>query len=279
MQGETVVITGATSGLGEAAALEFARRGARIVLVARDGVRADATMAKLKAAGPRVEHKAHLAAFSSIKDMKRVGAEIAAQEPRINVLANNAGALLAKRITTDEGLESTFAVNHMAYFVLTAALLETLRATPGARIINTASSAHSFVRKLDFDDLNSERMGVMYAYGLSKLCNILFTRELAKRLEGSGVTANCFHPGFVASRFGSGNGLLSPLIDFGKNFGAISSEKGADTLIWLATSEQGGKDSGGYYIRRKRAIPSAEAQSDSNAKKLWEISEQLMAQA
>ncbi len=279
MQGKIVVITGATSGLGESAAITFARQGARIVTIARDQQRLDASMAKIRAAGPGVEHKAHIADFSSIADMQRVGALIAAEEPRIDVLANNAGAMLSQRVTTIDGLELTFAVNHMAYFVLTNALLENLKRTPGARIINTASSAHAFVRKLDFDDLDSKRDGVMAAYGLSKLCNMLHANELARRLEGTGVVANSFHPGVVNTRFGQGNGLIGHLIGIWNNFAAITPEQGADTLVWLATSEAGGRESGGYFSKRKRVTPSAAARDPENARRLWEVSEQIVARA
>lgn len=278
MQNKTVVITGATSGLGEAAALNLAKQGARIVFVARDKTRADATLAKLKSAASSQNHKAHLADFSSIADIKRIGAVIAAEEPRIDILFNNAGALLTKRVTTEDGLELTFAVNHMAYFVLTQALLANIIRTPGARIVSTASSAHA-AAKLDFDDLQSERIGIPRAYGLSKLCNILFTRELARRLAGTGVVANCFHPGFVASRFGGGNGWLTGLFAILKPFGAVSNEQGADTGVWLASSPETANVTGGYYARRKLTEPTAEGRNDANAKKLWDVSEAIAARA
>lgn len=275
MQGKTIVFTGATSGLGEAAALNLAQQGARIVLIARDQKRADETLAKLKAAAPGAAHKAYIADFSRLADMKRAGALIASEEPQIDVLANNAGAIFSQRQITADGLEMTFAVNHMAHFVLTNALLNTLKATPGARIINTGSSAHG-PAKLDLDDLSSERAGILRAYGLSKLCNMLHARELARRLEGTSVTANSFHPGFVASRFGDNTGLLGFLIGIGKNFRAISNEEGADTLIWLASSTEGGQERGGYFVRRKRAPASAEF-NDINARKLWDASEAIAA--
>src|SRR5262249_28260121 len=150
--------------------------------------------------------------LSTIAETKRVGAAIAAAEPQIDVLANNAGAVFQSRTETADGLERTFAVNHMAYFVLTNALLPNLKATPGARIVSTASRAHEFGGPLDFDDLQIKRnYGMMRAYGRSKLANILFTRSLAKRLDGTGVVANCFHPGFVASNFATNNGPLAQL--------------------------------------------------------------------
>ena len=277
MRDKTVVITGATSGLGEAAALNLAAQGARIVLVARDKARADATLATLKITAPALDHKVHIANFSSIKDMKRAGAEIAAQEPRVDVLFNNAGGILNKRTVTPDGLEMTFAINHMAYFMLTSALLPNLTRTPGARIINTASSSHHIVKKLDFDDLTTARKNLFYAYGVSKLCNILYTRELARRLAGVGIVANCFCPGFVASRFGSGMGWLSPLVQLGKSVAAVSTEEGADTGVWLASSAEAATLTGGHYMKRQRAPITPAAQSDANAAKLWELSEAIAA--
>jgi NAD(P)-dependent dehydrogenase (short-subunit alcohol dehydrogenase family) len=201
MRGKTVVITGGTSGIGEVAAVALAKMGARIVLVARDKSRGDATLARLRDSAPGIAHSVHFADLLRLAEMKRVAAQIADHESRIDVLINNAGALFGKRRLTEDGLEYTFALNHMAYFVMTAGLRERLLASGPARIINTASAAHQGAT-LDFDDLQSAKsFRATKAYGRSKLCNILFTRELARRLHGTGVTANCLHPGFVATRF------------------------------------------------------------------------------
>jgi NAD(P)-dependent dehydrogenase (short-subunit alcohol dehydrogenase family) len=202
MRGKTLVITGGTSGIGEVAAVALAKMGARIVLVARDKARGDATLARLRATAPGVAHSLHFADLLRLVEMKRVAAQIADHEPRIDILINNAGALFATRQLTEDGLERTFALNHMAYFVMTEGLRERLTAPDPARIINTASAAHQGAT-LDFDDLQSAKtFGAMKTYGRSKLCNILFTRELARRLRGTGITANCLHPGFVSTRFG-----------------------------------------------------------------------------
>src|SRR5262249_2643970 len=177
--GKVVVITGATSGIGQIAAIWLAALGARIVLVARNRERADATLAGLREAGPNVTHRAHIADLSILDEMKRVGREIAAAEPRIDVLINNAGNRFPGRQVTPDGLERTFATNHMAYFVLTDELRERLVASAPARVVNTASAAH-VGHALDFDDLQlTKKYRVMTAYGRSKLANILFTRELA----------------------------------------------------------------------------------------------------
>ncbi len=202
MEGKTVIITGATSGIGEVAAIRLAEKGARIVFTARDRKRADDTLAKLRQASPGVGHGVHMAELSTLAEMKRVGAELA-REPRIDVLVNNAGALFNTRHDTGDGLELTFALNHMAYFVITNILLPHLK--PGARIVTTASNAHRGA-KLDFSDLQSKKgYSGFPVYSRSKLANILFNRELARRAP-AGVTANALHSGFVATRFGDHSG-------------------------------------------------------------------------
>ncbi|MEI9886671.1 MAG: SDR family oxidoreductase [Rhizomicrobium sp.] len=276
MQGKTVVVTGGTSGIGEVAAVALAGQGARIVLIARDRARADATLAKLRAANPSAAHTAHLADLSAIAEMKRVASEVAAAEPRIDVLINNAGAVFTTRQESVDGLEMTFAVNHLAYFVVTNILLPNLKATPGARIVSTASMAHSSGR-IDFDDLQLRKgYGTFRAYGTSKLMNILFTRELARRLEGSGVTANSLHPGGVATRFGSNNsGWLAVLFKVAISVAGISPEKGAQTIIHLASSPDVATISGEYFYKCKVEEPSRAAQDDDAAQRLWEASRQL----
>ena len=274
MAAKTIVITGGTSGIGEVAAIELARQGARIVLIARDAKRSDATLAALRKANASVDHKVHIAELSRLSEMKRVAGEIAASEPQIDVLINNAGALFNTRQVTEDGLEMTFATNHMAYFVVTDLLLPVLKS--GARIVSTASDAHRGA-KLDFSDLQSERKYSGFAvYGRSKLCNILFNRELARRLQGSGITANCLHPGFVATRFGDNSGgIFQTLIKLGKPIGAISPEEGAKTIVYLAASPDVEGRSGGYYYKNKIATPTREAQNDTDAKRLWDISAKL----
>jgi NAD(P)-dependent dehydrogenase (short-subunit alcohol dehydrogenase family) len=194
MEGKTVVITGGTSGIGQVAAETLAKMGARIILIARDKSRTDATLARLSSVGPGIAHCAFFADLTRLAEMKRVAAQIVDQELVIDVLINNAGAVFSRRRLTEDGIEYTFALNHIAYFVVTEGLRERLLAAKTARIINTASAAHQGA-SLDFDDLQSEKsFGAIKAYGRSKLCNILFTRELARRLRGTGVTANCLHP-------------------------------------------------------------------------------------
>jgi len=269
MQGKVVVITGATSGIGQVAAERLAGMGARIVLVARDKGRGEAALARLRERAPGAAHSIHYADLSRLAEMKRVAAEIAAAEPRIDALINNAGALFSSRHITKDGLELTFALNHMAYFVLTHGLSERLRASAPARVVNTASDAHKRAG-LDLDDLQSANgYSGFKAYGRSKLWNILYTRELARRLAGEGVTANCLHPGFVATRFGDqSGGLLSAVVRMAKLF-AISPEEGAETLVYLTSSPEVAHVSGAYFYRCRAAAPTKEAQDDAAAKRLW----------
>jgi NAD(P)-dependent dehydrogenase (short-subunit alcohol dehydrogenase family) len=277
MQGKTVVATGATSGIGEVAVVALARLGARIVFIARDAKRAEATLAKLEQVAPGRGHRAHIADLSLIAETKRVGAEIAASEARIDVLINNAGAIFSDRRVTAEGLELTFALNHMAYFTLTKVLRDRLVGSTPARVVSTASTAH-YGAKLDFDDLQCAKgYSAWKAYNRSKLANILFTRELAKRLSGTGVTANCLHPGVVASRFGeAAGGWTARLIPFVKRF-AVSPEQGADTIVYLASSPEVASVSGQYFAKRKVKTPSRAARDDQTAARLWERSEAIMA--
>jgi len=275
MKGKTVVITGGTSGIGEVAALELAQMGARIVLVGRDKPRAQTTLARLRERGPGLAHTVHYADLTRLAEMKRVAAQIAGAEARIDVLINNAGAMFAARRVTEDGLERTFALNHMAYFVVTAGLRGRLTASAGARIVNTASDAHRGA-VLDFDNLQSEKgFGAMQAYGRSKLCNILFTRELARRLHGTGVTANCLHPGFVATRFGDqSGGLISHMVWLAKYF-AIPPTEGAKTVVYLASSPEADGVSGKYFYKCRATTPSPAAEDDQTASALWERSVEL----
>ena len=274
MKGKTVIITGGTSGIGAVAAERLAAMGARIVLVARDRLRAEPTLTRLCEANSDAAHTVHYADLSRLPEMKRVSAEIAAAEPNIDVLINNAGAMFGTRQVTADGLEMTFALNHMAYFVVTKLLLGRLR--PGARIVSTSSDAHQYGR-IDFNDLQSEQnYKGMRAYGTSKLCNILFTRALARRLEGTGITANCLHPGFVDTRFGDNNqGLLGFGFGLAKRIAAITPEKGARTIVYLASSDEVAGKSGGYYYKCAPATPAETARSDGDAERLWEISEKI----
>jgi NAD(P)-dependent dehydrogenase (short-subunit alcohol dehydrogenase family) len=275
MQGKTVVITGATSGIGAVTATTLARQGAKIVFIARDRARGEKMLQQLRAISPGAGHLLHCADLSVMSEMKRVAGVVANSEKKIDVLVNNAGAVFSKRELTSEGLEKTFATNHMAYFVVTAVLLERLKATPGARIVSTASDAYKTAR-LNFNDLQSSHgYGAFGMYGRSKLMNVLFTRQLARRLAGTGVTANCHHPGFVATRFGdSGSGFMNFLLQTSKRF-ALSPEQGAQTMLYLASSPEVAKVSATYFYKCKPAKLMRQARNDANAQRLWDVSAQL----
>ncbi len=215
-----------------------------------------------------------------MREAKRVGGEIAAAESRVDALVNNAGATFAERRVTGEGLENTFALNHMSYFVVTAMLLDRLKAAPSARIVSTASQAHRGVN-LDFEDMQSaKRYSGWRAYQRSKLANVLFTRELARRLRGANVTANCLHPGVVASRFADeAGGWTAPVFSIAKRLIGVTPEEGADTLVYLVTSPDVAGVSGEYFAKRKIARVSGAAQDVEAARRLWEMSERLAMQS
>jgi NAD(P)-dependent dehydrogenase (short-subunit alcohol dehydrogenase family) len=235
-------------------------------------LRGDTTLARLRNQAPNLDHAMYIADLSRLSEIKRIAMQVATKEPPIDVLINNAGALFATRRLTEDGLESTFALNHMAYFVLTANLRERLLAARAARVVNTASASHNGAT-LDFDDLQSaKRFGGLKAYGRSKLCNILFTRELAWRFRNTGVTANCLHPGFVATRFADqSGGLISHFTRFAKLF-AISPVKGAETIIYLASSPDLAEVTGQYFYNCRPIAPSSAAQDERSALLLWQHS-------
>src|SRR5437667_7366316 len=233
--GKRVVITGATNGIGLAAAVELARRGAQLTLVARSESRAADVVRRIQAERADAQVDVLLADLASQASIRRLASEALATYPSIQVLINNAGAIYARQQLSPDRIELTWAVNHLAPFLLTTLLLDRLKTSAPARIVTTSSGAHQGAR-IPFDDLNAERSwsgSGFRRYGETKLANILFTAELARRLEGTGVTANSFHPGFVASNFNRENG---PLMRIGMALSrpfARSAQKGAETLIWL----------------------------------------------
>jgi NAD(P)-dependent dehydrogenase (short-subunit alcohol dehydrogenase family) len=268
--GKRVLITGATNGIGLAAARELARRGAHLAIVARDEAKGAATAAQLPG-----ETDVLYADLSEQTSVRKLASEALERYPRIHVLVNNAGAIFEQRERTADGIERTWALNHLAPFLLTNLLLERLKQSAPARVITTASDAHKGA-KVPFDDLDAERRYNARGYGRygeTKLANILFTKELARRLEGGGVTANCFHPGLVATGFNRNNGLLMRAsMALVKPF-SRDAEKGAETLVWLADADDV-PGSGGYFVDMKIATPTREAQDMDAAGRLWEISEE-----
>ena len=273
MKGKVCVVTGATSGIGKAAAAALARLGATVVLVGRDRGRTEAAAAEIgpaSASPPRAE----VADLASLEQVRGLAGRLAGLE-RIDVLINNAGLVLGERRITPDGFEHVFALNHLAPFLLTNLLLPKLAASAPARVVTVTSDAHSAAR-LDLNDPNLERGWDSWrSYANSKLANILFTRELARRLDGTGVTASCAHPGVVRTGFGrESRPLLRLGITIARPFMA-SPERGADTIVYLASSPDVAGQTGGYYVKRQRREPSAAARDDAAAGKLWEISEKL----
>lgn len=275
--GKRVLITGATGGIGLAAARDLARRGAKLAIVARSEPRAGEAVRQIKAAsGTDGEVDVLLADLASQASIRGLAAEALERYSRLEVLVNNAGAVNSQRRITEDGIELTWAVNHVAPFLLTTLLLDRIRASAPARIVTTSSAAH-LRAQIPFDDMSGERTYGPFGFGRysqTKLANILFTLELARRLEGTGVTANCFHPGFVASGFNRNNGALMTFgMAIARPFGR-SSEKGAETLVWLVDAPEVAGESGGYFMDRRRIPPSAAGQDGEAARRLWAVSEE-----
>lgn len=277
MSGKTVLITGATSGIGEVAARELAAKGAKVVLVGRSAAKCEATAAMIRQAtgNPAVEFL--VADLSSQAEVRRLAAEIKTRYPRIDVLVNNAGAMISPRRESADGIEMTWALNHLGYFLLTDLLLDTLKASAPSRVVSVASDAHRMASGIDWDDVEGKKSySAWRAYSQSKLANVLFTRELARRLEGSGVTANCLHPGFVATNFAAGRGLTFRIFQVGAKLFAITPEEGAKTTVYLASSPEVEGASGGYYSKCKLVTPTAAARDDEAARRLWDLSEAMV---
>jgi retinol dehydrogenase 12 len=266
-----VVITGATRGIGQAAAVELAGQGAEVALVGRDPERVRAVAAEARATSGGAPVHEHVADLMLMSEVRALAAELLERHGHIDVLANNAGALFASRRETSEGFERTFALNHLSPFLLTNLLLERLA---GGRVITTSSDAHTAGR-LDLEDLQSTGgYAAMRVYGTSKLCNIMFTRELATRAPE--LHANCFHPGVVRTGFGKNeNGLWKLLTTIGAPF-FRSPARGARSLVWLATSDQAASLTGEYVQDEKVHSPSAQAQDATLAEGLWERSAELV---
>jgi len=279
IEGKQVLITGASRGIGMATALGLAKMGANLSLLVRDRSRGEKVVEEIRALGAKGKVDLFVADLSSMKDVRRVADEYRSKHDRLDVLINNAGAINMDQEKTADGYERTFATNHLAYFLLTDLLLDLLKKSAPARIVNVASEAHRQAAGVDFDDPMFEKRsyGGFAAYGQSKLANILFTRELAKKLEGSGVTANALHPGVIASGFGRNNkgvfgfimrNLAGPFLG--------SEEAGARTSVYLATSPDVEGKTGLYFKSSREATPTRAARDDAAAAKLWELSERLV---
>lgn len=277
MQGKTVLVTGATQGIGYEAARAIARMGARVILTARDRTRGERAASTISAeAGASVELV--LCDLSSMASIRAAAAEVRERATQLHVLLNNAGALYLERRESVDGLELTFATNHLGYFLLTRLLQDLLEQSAPARIVNVASAAHRVARRgPSFDDLERRRgYSGFRVYGETKLMNILFTRELARRLAGTRVTANSLHPGVIASGFGTNNrGVLGWLMRHATRYIFATPEEGAATSIYLCTSPEVEGVTGKYFASCREVRPRPQAEDDQAARRLWELSERL----
>ncbi len=281
MKGKTVVVTGGNSGIGFETAAALASMGARVLVTARN---ADKGRVAVSAIAQRLggEGQVQLVVFdlADLASVRQGAAEILEQAPRLDVLVNNAGLVLTERAETVDGYEATFATNHLGPFLLTNLLLDRITASAPARIVNVASTAHNAARRgMPFDDLQSKkRYRAMQVYGESKLANILFTLELARRLEGTGVTANSLHPGTVRTGYG-GDGDARGFLGFGIKLASpffLSPAKGARTSVYLASSPDVEGVSGQYFVKCKPRQPRRWAQDAEAARRLWQVSEELV---
>ena len=263
IEGKTIVITGASSGIGAAAARRLADMGATVAVVGRDAERTRSVAGECLGRG-----RAFVADFSSLDSVAALAAELGDAYPVIDVLANNAGFIAAKRALTVDGIESTIAVNHVAAFLLTRLLDANLKASPQARVVTTSSAAHRTGR-LDRVFDSTARWSSWAAYGNSKLANIAFTTELDRRMQGTTVSANCFHPGLVRTGFGRDKGLLSLAISATGGLGMVSPEQGADTLVFLAAEDEPARVHGRYWVRRRPHQSANAGRDPKTIERLW----------
>lgn len=279
LAGKTILITGATRGIGLAAADALARMGASIIVHGRSTERVDETLAALAKAAPDSTSEGIVADLGSLDEVRALAAEVSARRDRLDVLINNAGLTTLQREETVDGLERQFAVNHLAPFLLTSLLLDKLRVSTPARIVNVSSNAH-FRAAFDIDDLNwvRRRYSALGAYGATKLANIMFTRELARKLDGTGITVNCLHPGVVATHIFAGLGILGALFGVLSKPFLLNPVQGARTTVHLASAEAVAETSGLFFNRSEPAETSRLARDDTLARHLWQISEQLVGQ-
>ena len=276
MRGKNVVITGATSGIGLEAAVGLARDGARVVLVGRNPGKTAAVVAEVRKRSGSAAVESLLCDFSSQESIRKLAGDLRARCEKIDVLVNNAGGVYSRRTLTGDRIESTFAVNHLGYFLLTNLLTDLLVKSAPARVVNVASAAH-YRGTLDFDDLGFERgYQLMKAYSRSKLANVLFTRELARRLSGTGVTVNALHPGTVATGIWNAAPLwVRPVLAIAKMF-MVSPEEGARRIVYLASSPEVAATTGSYFEKDRAKKPARLAQDDALAARLWSESARMV---
>lgn len=280
MKDRICMVTGATSGIGEVTARTLAQMGATVIVVGRDPERGAAARERIRSASGSAAVELMLADLSSLQGIRKLAEQFIHKYQRLHVLVNNAGALFSARQQSADGIEMTFALNHLNYFLLTNLLLDTLKASAQvhscARIVNVGASAHQFARRVNFDDLQGQRKYSAWgAYGQSKLCNMLFTYELARRLDGTGVTVNALHPGIVATNFGMSGGGIMPLFNRLMSVAMLRPEQGAQTVVYLATSPEVEGDSGKYFVNQKVVRSSKASNDQSAAARLWQVSMEM----
>ena len=279
MEGKTVVITGGNAGIGKATAVALAKKGAEIVITSRSADKAEAAVNEIRSASGNDKVDYVLIDLSSQKSVRQAAEELKTKCPKIDVLINNAGCYISDLQLNADGLEMQFGTNHIGHFLLTNLIIDNIKSAGKARIINLSSIAHKSTRELNLNDINYENQeyGGWKAYSRSKYCNILFTKELAKRLEGSGVTANAVHPGGVRTEIAEKNAnwftklgwiVMKPFM--------ITVEKGAATSIYLASSPEAEGETGGYWVKCKKHFSNRPSQDESNWKALWKKSEELV---
>ena len=275
IKNKNVLITGATSGIGEATAIDLAKKGANIFFIARNNLKAQNLSDKIESISGK-RSKFFIADLASLKNIKDSALEFISLDIPLHVLLNNAGLINNNRKETVDGFEEVFSINHLAYFYLTHLLLDKLKEGTPSRIINVSSGAHAFVKGFNFDDVNSlKEYKPFKVYGYSKLANILFTKKLSQVLENENITVNCLHPGVVGTGFGQNNGVFSKILfNLSKPF-MRSSEKGAETSIYLCSSPDVSDVSGQYFYNCKIAKTTKWAQSEEDADRLWNLSKEL----
>ncbi|GFT80955.1 hypothetical protein NPIL_131181 [Nephila pilipes] len=281
LRGKTVIITGANTGIGKETARDLAARGAKIIIACRDTVKGGNAAEEIRQELPEaniIVKQLDLASFSSIRGFAK---EVLSSEPQINILINNAGVAVCPKSTTVDGFEMQFGVNHLGHFLLTNLLLDKIKTSAPARIVNVASGAH-LIGSINFSDINMDReYNALDAYCNSKLANVLFTRELANKLQGTNVTTYSLHPGAVHTELDRNMSKVNRIIAFFFHFASKltfkSARKGAQTTIYCAVEESLAKESGLYYTGCRQIETSKRAEDDALAKKLWEFSEDLIA--
>jgi NAD(P)-dependent dehydrogenase (short-subunit alcohol dehydrogenase family) len=275
LDGKSVVITGGTAGIGLATARELARRGANVILVGRDPGRGAAAVATIQRIAPSASVTYLAADLSSQRQVRALATALGGRIGRLDILINNAGAMFGERTLSADGIEMTFALNHLAYFLLSHLLLDLLERSSRARIVNVASQAHHGVR-LDFDNLQGQRhYSAWRAYKCSKLANVMFTYEFARRLQGSGITVNALHPGFVATDIGVRQALLPGWLWKGLTLFALDPDEGARTSVQVAAAPELASVSGRYFVKTRPARSSAASLDCQAVERLWAVSETL----